>query len=166
MSAIEYLCSVVSGVLCTIEVSNFSDNNQVNILIDMDSTVQKNFPNVEQLRRIVDEFVPFYCNVSLVFSYSFKDTFGIIIRERFEEDEYAVEENDNSDFLFSEVLEDEITSKREDSAGLLNDSYKENSNFLNDPRLLLTNNIFLNSCNGYDIITVNGVVVDTLTYNF
>ena len=114
----------------------------------------------------MDEFVPFYCNVSLVFSYSFKDTFGIIIRERFEEDEYAVEENDNSDFLFSEVLEDEIISKREDSADILNDSYKENSNFLNNPRLLLTNNIFLNSCNGYDTITVNGVVVDTLTYNF
>ena len=166
ISAIEYLCSVVSGILCTVEMSRFSENNQVNVLIDMDNTVQKNFPNVEQLRRIVDEFVPFYCNVSLVFSYSFKDTFGIVIREQFEDNEYTISDKESPNFLFSEVLEDEITSKREDSADILNDSYKENSNFLNNPRLLLTNNIFLNSCNGYDTITINGVVIDTLAYNF
>ena len=166
MSAIEYLCSAVSGVICTVSVQNFSsDNNRVDVSIDMDLAQSEKFPNLEQMRRIIKEFVPFYCNVSLIFYYSFRDTVGLVFRE-YHEDRYVLKDEDGSILLFSEVLEDYVSATKEENMGLLNDSYKENSNFLNDPLLLLTNNIFLNSLNGYDTITINGEVVDILTYNF
>lgn len=165
MSAIEYLCSVVSGIVCNVDVSHFSENNQVNVMVDMDNNVRGDFPSVEQLLRIMDEFIPFYCNASLVFSYTFKESFEITMRD-FVEGDYLFGEKDTSSVLFNDVLEDEVITSKEDSIGLLNNSYMENSNFLNDPRLYLTDNIFLNSCNGYDNIIVNDVIVDTITYNF
>lgn len=164
MSAISYLSTVISGVSCKVDLSYFQDNNQVNVLIDMDNSKENDFPSVEQLRRIVNEFVPFYCNVSLVFSYSFRDTFGITFRD-FLEDEFYLSNKEPVGIYVSDVLEDEITIRTEDHIVLLNDSYTENSNFLNSTILTLTNNIFLNSCNGYDIITVNGVIEER-AYNY
>ena len=56
ISAIEYLCSVVSGIVCEVSTEHFSENNRVDIIIDMDYTTEVDFPSIEQLNRIVKEF--------------------------------------------------------------------------------------------------------------
>lgn len=164
MSSIEYLCTVVSGILCTVNVQNFSSNNRVDVIVDMDSTQSENFPNVEQMWRIIKEFIPFYCNVSLVFNYSFKDSFLVGFKEFVCSDNITTTYKENSTFKFSDKLEDEYSLTTKEHIDLFNGSIHENSNFLNSKIYTLTNNIFLNSCNGYDTIIINGETTVN-TYN-
>ena len=68
--------------------------------------------------------------------------------------------------LIEDTLEEEeVTENKQENYSLYNNSVNENSNFLNNPRLKLTNNIFLNSFNGYDTITINGVTTIKM-YNY
>lgn len=157
MSVISYLCSVVSGVICTVSTEHFEENNRVDVLIDMDSNTQINFPSIEQLRRILKEFIPFYCNTTLVFSYVFMDTITLTLRDINHKDIQMFEDEEQTGLKIDEVLEDDVYIRGNENCVLNDVSYGENSNFLNSPILLLTNNIFLNSWNGYDTITVNGV---------
>ena len=166
ISAVEYLCSVISGVSCTVDMSNFADNNKINLAIDMDFNLRDDFPNIKQLQRIVFEFVPFYCNVHYVFLYKFEDSFSISMAdfgwldkvEDFNHRLIGINIEEKDEYEISQTFKDEYLVD--------NRSYQENTNFLNDPRLCLSNNITLNSWNGYDIIKVNGTVIDISTYDY
>ena len=155
LSAIEYLCSIISGIRCTVDTSNFSDNNRVNVVVDMDSNNTDNFPSVEQMWRILREFVPFYCNVSLVFSYKYQDTISVLFKDSNFLDVIYEETNDSPKIVMADTLEDESRAKSDETFSFGRDLL-ENTNFLNSRKLYLNGNLFLNSWNGYDTITING----------
>ena len=166
ISAVDYLCSIISGVICTVDTSHFLEDYRIDILLDMDTSIKDNFPSVEQLRRIVKEFVPFYCNTSLVFEYYFTDSFRVSLRDSGFRDYVVNETQGLISVLIEDTLEEEeVTENKQENYSLYNNSVNENSNFLNNPRLKLTNNIFLNSFNGYDTITINGVTTIKM-YNY
>ena len=158
ISAIEYICSVISGAICNIEIDpKFSENKHINVVLNMDFDDKANSPSIEQLKRIVKEFIPFYCNVTMMFSYTFRDTLGITIRTRYNPVKVITEDSRNLLIdLDTKYNEDNIIPSEKDTLRPNNQSLYEDSCFLNNPRLLLSNNIFLNSFSGYDKITIKG----------
>ena len=158
VSAIEYICSVISGAICNIEIDpKFSENKHINVTLNVDFDDKDNSPSIEQLKRIVKEFIPFDCNVTMVFSYTFRDTIEITLRTRYTPFKVTTEEGRNLLIdLDTKYTEDNIVPSEMEKLHPTNQSLYEDSCFLNNPRLLLSNNIFLNSFSGYDKIIVNG----------
>ena len=104
-TAIEYLTNVVSGIKTSMTTSgtnsyfetgdpfgvavfNSSENNiDVTLDLDFDATTNRGFemPDREQLLRIVKEFLPFFCDVTIIYAYFFSETFNIEMEDVCEE---------------------------------------------------------------------------------
>ena len=163
VSSIEFLCSVTTGIQCNVDVSEFDKNNFVNIYINMDYAKKDKLPSVEQLKRIAESFLPFYCTFTVSFLYVFYDSFAFALRDKFHFDEIDEERNSSLGIVVDELFEEEVDSDTNDNSTLY-DNRHENSCFLNNARLTLNNNIYLNSLNGYDTIIKNGTKIIS-TYN-
>lgn len=156
ISSVEYVCSVVSGVVCHVDVSNFKENNRLDVVVDMDTTNEKRFPSVEQLRRIVKEFVPFYCNVYIVFSFNFREDIRFIVKDSGIFDEILDRRKSSIYLNAQDLLEQEIKDQKlKESSGLFSDLY-ENTDFMDCDAYLLSENFCLSSDMGYDTIIING----------
>lgn len=53
----------------------------ITVRLEMDFSLSDYFPSSEQFRRILENFVPFYCDLALVYSYVYSDENAIIFRE-------------------------------------------------------------------------------------
>lgn len=76
LDIIDYLVSIVSGVKSEVEVEEGTGDytKGVRVYIDLDYDAgEVAFPDDEQMRRIIREFVPFYCDVTVVFQISYSD---------------------------------------------------------------------------------------------
>ena len=75
-TAVEYLTSIISGVKSTIEYDEeFSENRAINVRLEMDYEAEgnKGLPDTDQLLRIIQEYVPFFCDVLIVYVYLFSE---------------------------------------------------------------------------------------------
>ena len=93
ITAVEYLTSVVAGVKSTVELNEeFSENHTINVNIEMDYVDRQNdMPDQDQLLRIIGEFVPFYCDVLIVYIYIFEELGRISLTET--DDTLSITEN-------------------------------------------------------------------------
>lgn len=74
IASVEYITSIVSGVKTIVSLDeNYATNRRVNVMLMMDYGMQysKKFPTKDQLERIITEFLPFYCNVTIIYSFLF-----------------------------------------------------------------------------------------------
>ena len=132
ITSVEYLTALISGVKSSIEVSSdFKVDHAVDVILEMDYGAEqsKELPDREQLLRIVREFVPFFCNVTIVYSYFFNEEARVYIQDIYHSDlvtyisgeqvivKYADEEvvrkvkqvlSDNGVFTSSEILKDNV----------------------------------------------------------
>lgn len=70
-TVIEYLTSIVTDIKTEVSLSpNFKNDFIVNLRFEMDYDIQ-NFPNKQQIFRIIKEFVPFFLKVVTVLVYMF-----------------------------------------------------------------------------------------------
>lgn len=83
-TVIEYLTSIISDVKSEIIISpDFKENYHIDIRLEMDYDQQgaRDLPDREQLLRIIKEFLPFFIEVTFIFSYLFYELAKIQAKE-------------------------------------------------------------------------------------
>ena len=100
---VEFVCTTLSGIKVSSQV-DYIDNRtavfgeavfgeatfgnvdsfavpRVTVRLEMDFALSDYFPNSEQFHRILTNFLPFYCDLALVYSYVYSDENALIFRE-------------------------------------------------------------------------------------
>lgn len=90
----------------------------ITVRLEMDFSLSDYFPSSEQFRRILENFVPFYCDLALVYSYVYSDENAIIFREY------------NIDHLTDTKIESRNISSTEVSRDKVNLAMNESSSFI------------------------------------
>lgn len=83
-TVIEYLTSIISDVKSEVIISpDFKENYHIDIRLEMDYDQQgaRDLPDREQLLRIIKEFLPFFIEVTFIFSYLFYELAKIRAKE-------------------------------------------------------------------------------------
>lgn len=71
-SVIEFIASSLSGVKVTPKITyNEDDIPLVEVVFEMDYTLSDYFPDKEQFMRILENFLPFYCILDVLYYYCF-----------------------------------------------------------------------------------------------
>ena len=97
ISVIEFIVSSLGGVKTETELTYDEGGFPfINVRLEMDYNLGSYFPDPEQFNRILEEFIPFYCDYLLIYSYLFHDVQKIVGKEalcfdeiRYTTDEYA-----------------------------------------------------------------------------
>lgn len=155
ITPVEYLTSLISGVKSTVAVSEtFRDDHSLNVTLEMDyGQEQKDIPDKEQLVRIIKEFVPFFCNVTIVYSYFLAEELKIYLHDELGADTYASGEDGALKATDEEERKISIVAVTE----TINPSYFADYNsLLGDTTTVLGSTFILNNINSYDIIKKNG----------
>lgn len=162
-SVVEYLSSIITGAIVTFEKDpDFRNNFIANIGVDMDSSLEKDFPDVVQMRRIMKDFLPFFVNVSITLSYHFVDSFCIAMSDMYDVTKVYERGTSSPRIYFIENFEDDVTIKdNTENRGFNSDT--EHGGVLNSIVYSLNDNFWLSEVNGYDIVTVDGK--ENLIYN-
>ena len=72
LRVIEFITSSITGVKTDTEVKFDSQENPlINVKFEMDYNLKGYFPESNQFMRLLENFVPFYCDLGLVYSYLF-----------------------------------------------------------------------------------------------
>lgn len=72
---IEFITSALSGIKVNAYVEyNGNKDLFINVKFEMDYSLGNYFPDPIQFKRILDNFIPFYCDMVLMYSYFFHDT--------------------------------------------------------------------------------------------
>ena len=75
LGVIEFITTSLSGIKTSTEINYDSDGNpSVGVRLEMDYNIGDYFPEVEHFNRILKNFVPFYCDVVLLYSYLFYES--------------------------------------------------------------------------------------------
>lgn len=84
LDVVEYIVSSLSGIKTSTEVTyDEFDNPIVTVRLEMDFSVSDYFPNTQQFERILENFIPFYCDALLIYSYVYYEEQDLIAREQF-----------------------------------------------------------------------------------
>lgn len=97
ISAIEFITGIITDVKTEIILDeDFYNNYHIDLTLDMtyDKKDKRDFPTEEQLMRIINEFIPFFFNVTAVILADYND--GINLRIEEEHTDYL----DNYGFLY------------------------------------------------------------------
>ena len=75
LTAIDFISTSVTGIPTTTEIEANDEDNSVDVTVTLEltSSVLKYFPDYNQLTRILENFIPFYCTLYVVYNYSYKD---------------------------------------------------------------------------------------------
>lgn len=162
-SVIEYLSSIITGSSVTFDKDpDFDTNFQANIGVDMDSSLEKDFPDVVQLRRIMKDFLPFFVDLAVTLSYHFEEIFKIAMSDMYDSMKIWEKTTSTPKVYFIEHFEDKVQSNEKVDSRSLN-PLTELGGVLTSMVYSLNDNFWLSEVNGYDIITVDGK--ETLIYN-
>ena len=78
LDVVEFIVSSLSGIKTSTEVTyDEHDNPLVTVRLEMDFSVSDYFPNAKQFERILDKFIPFYCDAVLIYSYVYYETANV-----------------------------------------------------------------------------------------
>lgn len=83
LQAIDYLCTSISGIK-TITSVDYDENGNPTVVVklEMDVAISDFVPDVEQLNRILEKFIPFYCDLLTIYSYLFYETGNLETAEK------------------------------------------------------------------------------------
>lgn len=159
LSSIEFLTSLISGVETTIDLSSFLEDNtlRVHLYIDYDK-VGNTFPSQEQLVRIANEFMPFYCNIVIFYTFYYADKVKVNIYENHLGDSFLTKHHDSGEFdIRDDPYHESVEVQPENEGGnVMFSEFGENSCILNHERCLIGESFYLSSITGYDTIWENG----------
>lgn len=83
LNSVDYVCTSLSGIKTVTSVSyDEGDNPLVTVKLEMDFNIGEFVPDTTQLHRILEKFIPFYCDLLIVYSYLFYETADISMAER------------------------------------------------------------------------------------
>lgn len=82
ISVIEYVATTLSGVKVDIDLNYTADRSLIEVVIDVTSKASGDrFPDVEQFRRILRNFIPFYFEFLLVYYHVYADYAEFALRD-------------------------------------------------------------------------------------
>lgn len=82
LDVLEFITSSLSGIRTKTDVSYDKDGNPlIDVRLEMDSNLGDYFPDVKQFNRILDKFLPFYSDKTLIYSYVFDDIANVDVDE-------------------------------------------------------------------------------------
>ena len=154
ISAVEFITSSISGIKTSTETQSDEDGNPIiDIKLEMDYNIGEYFPESEQLRRLISNFVPFNSDLNIIYSYQFFDSSVFSLKEaeilelikdtRTEKGIISVaEEYYNKTSVISRPFEDSIGFWNTDLNSVTNSSYQ-----------LLNGSFVTNGLTNYDVIT-------------
>ena len=149
LSVIEYVIGSLSGIKVSTEVTYQDDNTAifgegvfgkaifnnkdsylhpvVKVRLEMDYNYSDYFPNAEQFKRILENFVPVYVQAVLTYSYFYEDSFSVVGKES---DKFSIiDEKEESKTLLSEdSVHNSIQNSYEEAQGLFH--YENNPSTL------------------------------------
>lgn len=184
LSVIEFITSSLSGIKTVTDVTYDSkDNPYIGVRLEMDSSIGNYFPEVKQFYRILKNFVPFYCDFGIVYSYMYYDNKSFSIKDY--EDTIKIKDNKlettyipfDKGSRFYPLLNDKRMSlngsfilNRPFSSDVETDSFEDNVSYQSNEKGILSesepsflnmestlNNFYTNSINCMDKITIKGV---------
>lgn len=114
-SVIDFIASVITGTISTSEIVMDEDENpSIRVSVDMGDKLSTYFPDNEQFKRLLEKFIPFYCDSTVVYTYSIEEHmnlfFGQFLRVSYDITpvDYTVDPDPTGDFTVL-VYEDETT---------------------------------------------------------
>lgn len=159
LGVIPFITTSLSGIRTSTDiVLDTYGNPEMDVTLEMDYQVAGNdfFPKSEQFKRILENFLPFYVNCNIIYSYILYDDASLSGVEDSFSDRLSVSNEEQDSIVNTEYIEDKIIEVvPNDTIGLL--SIKNNNQYcwiLNNTKSLL------NSCT-----LVNLDVVDKITEN-
>ena len=82
LEAIEFITTSVSGVKTTIDIDYDSSGNPlVTVNFEMDYALGDYFPNNDQFKKLLVNFIPFYCDTNMVYYYLFYEKQILIVKD-------------------------------------------------------------------------------------
>ena len=178
LSVVEFITSSLSGIKTSTDVYYDENNNPIiDVKLEMDYNMGDYFPEAEQFTRLLNNFVPFYCDINMVYSYLFYESQILVGKEKVLETLFLFPELESASIglhiksetsaVLGEALmgvsvlgtsldvdtnEDLVVEKRVDSGSLLipiDTSTNRSYNVLNS-------SFFTNGLYCYDLVTVGG----------
>lgn len=141
LSAVEFITSSLSGIKTTTNIAyDEKENPTVIVRLEMDYSLGDYFPDTEQFKRLLTNFVPFYTDVDMVYSYLFYES--------------QILNSKDSDFV------DVITHRIEESASLL---LNEGEDLEETIKQVMSDSGKLSSL-GYEYLKVLDVILDEKGY--
>lgn len=76
LTSIDYISTSVTGIKThsDIEVNEEDNSVDLTVTLELTSSVVKYFPDYAQFMRILENFIPFYCNLFVVYNYRYDDS--------------------------------------------------------------------------------------------
>lgn len=83
LNSVDYVCTSLSGIKTLTDVS-YDDfgNPLVTVKLEMDFNIGDFVPETTQLHRILEKFIPFYCDLLIVYSYLFYETGNLSVSDK------------------------------------------------------------------------------------
>lgn len=82
LGVIEFITSSLSGIKTSTDVSyDDQDNPLVEVTFEMDYNIGDYFPNTRQFEKLLVNFLPFYCDVAILYAYMFYETQILVARD-------------------------------------------------------------------------------------
>lgn len=157
LTSVEYLTALISGVKSSVKVSDtFKTDHAVDVILEMDYGAEqsKELPDREQLLRIVREFVPFFCNVTIVYAYFFDENVRVYVQDNYYQDLITYTTGEQA--VISSI-EEELTKKMQYSAlEDRNTIFVDYNSIIGSFDSVLNDTFVLNNISSYDIIKKAG----------
>ena len=82
LDVIDYVSTSLSGILTNTQIE-YQDNGvvSVDVQLEMDYSLTKYFPDAKQFKRILQNFIPFYCDLVYTYKYNFFENCGLKIKD-------------------------------------------------------------------------------------
>lgn len=187
LGVVEFITSSLSGVKVSTDIVYEDDTPTINVKLEMDYKLGDYFPDSNQFNRLLENFIPFYCDVAILYSYFFHDSQSIFIDSDyydtlidFSEENLSVSsigvQPENTSVLNLLVLGESVLGIGGENADkfydIITENLEENINLVNsqfdfvaltnNSSFTLNNNFCTTTMSCYDKITVDGT--STIVY--
>lgn len=137
-SVISYMSSIILGANVKVEKDlDFKHNYLLHLYVDVDSRVEDDFPNTDQLERILEFFLPFFCRLALSYASFDTDIIEVSFFDIYSWDHIYETTHSHTNFV------------------VVNGEYIHYKGVLNDPMCLLNDSFYLSSTNDGNDINLN-----------
>lgn len=150
LSVVEFITSSLTGIKTSSFVEyDEQENPTVGVRLEMDYNIGDYFPEAGQFSRLLKNFVPFYCNLNLIYSYLFYESSKVFGKEDGFEDNITDIKQEDASVRVEDREANAIVSTTDDSVGLYAVPINSATNRLGN---LLNGSFYTNALHFYDIV--------------
>lgn len=154
LSVVEFITSSLTGIKTSSFVEyDEAENPTVGVRLEMDYNIGDYFPEAGQFSRLLKNFIPFYCNLNLIYSYLFYEAGTVFGKEEGLEYNITDKKEDSGSVKVGDTEFKAIVSTLNESVGFYFPPVNSLTNRFNT---LLNESFYTNAVHSYDIISKNG----------